>query len=192
VISTSAAPEAGTGAQVSAADLKAAIDWAGKENARAGSPLHGKIAIKRVAIMGQSCGGFLAITLGADPRVSTIGVFNAGMQEGLPNAPAADALKSLHGPVLLINGGDPDFMKGPSNATYQAIEKLPAFYGSRHGVGHAATMFYPGGGEFANVASDWALWQLKQDRKAGARFTGAKCGLCTNTDWDVESKHLPR
>jgi len=50
--------------------------------------------------MGQSCGGFLAIVLGADLRVGTIGVFNAGAME----VPAA--LKSLHGPVLLINGGE--------------------------------------------------------------------------------------
>ena len=34
--------------------------------------------------MGQSCGGFLSIALGADPRVKTIGVFNSGVQ----NAPA--------------------------------------------------------------------------------------------------------
>jgi len=92
--------------------------------------------------------------------------------------------------VLLINGGDPDFMKGPSRATFEAVEKLPVFYGSRHGVGHAATMFYPGGGEFANVATSWAQWQLKGDRKASTMFVSAKCQLCTDTNWDVESKRL--
>ena len=30
--------------------------------------------------MGQSCGGALSITLGADPRVDTIGVFDSGAQ----------------------------------------------------------------------------------------------------------------
>jgi hypothetical protein len=192
---------------VTAADLKAAIDWAEHENARVGSPLYDKIETRRVAVMGQSCGGFLAITLGADPRVGTIGVFNSGLHEtgwhgwladgGLsfkpvraPRAPGPAALRSLHGPVLLINGGDTDFMKAPSRAAYDAIENLPTFYGSRHGVGHLATLFYPGGGEFANVASSWALWQLKQDTKAGAMFVGSQCGLCSNADWDVESKRL--
>src|SRR5438067_3755989 len=40
-------------------DLRAAVDWAENENARTGSPLKGKIATDKVAVMGQSCGGFL-------------------------------------------------------------------------------------------------------------------------------------
>ena len=63
--------------QETADDMRAAIDWAEKENARAGSPLNGKIAIDKVAAMGTSCGGFLSLTLGADPRVKSIGVFNS-------------------------------------------------------------------------------------------------------------------
>jgi acetyl esterase/lipase len=60
--------------------MRAAIDWAGKENARAGASLNGKIAVDQVAVMGTSCGGFLSLALGADPRVKTIGVFNSGVQ----------------------------------------------------------------------------------------------------------------
>jgi len=30
-----------------------------------------------------------------------------------------------------------------------------AFYGVRHNAGHTAGVFHPGGGEFANVASNW-------------------------------------
>ena len=105
--------------QETADDMRAAIDWAGKENVRAGSPLNGKIAMDKIAVMGTSCGGFLSIALGADPRVKTIGVFNSGVQtppagqaqraggRGGPSAqPTADALPKLHGPVLLLNGGE--------------------------------------------------------------------------------------
>jgi predicted alpha/beta hydrolase len=70
--------------QESADDVRAAIDWAAKENARADSPLKGKIAVDKVAVMGQSCGGFLSIELGADPRVKTIGVFNSGCKTRRP------------------------------------------------------------------------------------------------------------
>jgi len=185
--------------QATADSLRAAIDWAGKENERADSPLKGKIALDKVAVMGQSCGGFLSIALGADPRVKTIGVFNSGVQP----APAADAkakagaafptaadLPKLHGPVLLINGHEPDFMMAQSAATFDLINHVPAFYGARHNAGHTATVFHPGGGEFANVASNWLMWTFKGDKKAGAMFVGKKCSLCTNSNWDVKSKGI--
>ena len=181
--------------QSTADDLKAAIDWADRENTRSGAPLNGKIETRRVSVMGQSCGGALAVTLGADPRVGTIGVFNSGVQPAGASAqpstfPTTDALKKLHGPVLLINGHDRDFMKDRSKATYDAIDTLPAFYGARHGAGHTATAYHAGGGEFANVASNWLLWQFKGDTKASEMFVGAKCGLCALPTWDTESKRL--
>src|SRR5580698_10244914 len=111
--------------QATADDLRGAIDWADKENARAGSPLEGMIALDKVAVMGQSCGGFLSIALGADPRVKTIGVFNSGVQKAPSPFPTSDALPKLHGPVLLINGSDPDFMLATSLATFDMIENLP-------------------------------------------------------------------
>jgi dienelactone hydrolase len=195
VITTAGVQQEGTPRRATADDLKAAIDWAERENTRAGSPLNGKIETKHIAAMGQSCGGGLALTLGTDPRVGTIGMFNSGAQAASAAAPPSslptvDALKNLHGPVLLINGHERDFMMARSKATYDAIEKLPVFYGARHGAGHTATAFHPGGGEFANVASNWLLWQFKDDSKAGAMFVGAKCSLCTNSNWNVESKRL--
>jgi hypothetical protein len=181
--------------QSNADDMRGAIDWAEKENARAGSPLMGKIALDKVAVMGQSCGGFLSIVLGADPRVKTIGVFNSGVQKpaaGAPPSPfpTADALPKVHGPVLLINGSDPDFMLATSLATFDMIDNVPAFYGARHNAGHTATVFHPGGGEYANVASNWLLWTFKGDKKAGKMFVGKNCGLCTNSNWDVKQKGI--
>jgi dienelactone hydrolase len=181
--------------QATADDLRAAIDWADKENARAGSPLNGKIATDKVAVMGQSCGGFLSITLGADPRVDTIGVFNSGVRTAEAAAvpapfPATDALLKLHGPVLLINGHERDFMMAASAGTYDLLNHVPAFYGARHNAGHTATAFHPGGGEFANVASNWVMWQFKGDKQAAAMFVGDNCGLCKNPNWDVRAKRL--
>jgi hypothetical protein len=184
--------------QATADDLRSGIDWAFAENARSGSPLRGKIDTNQVAVMGQSCGGFLSLALGADPRVKTIGMFNSGVQPPNPNAPAGngqaarfpttDAIKDLHGPVLLINGGERDFLMGASHATYEAISHVPAFYGSRDNAGHTATVFHPGGGEFANVASNWLRWQFKKNSEASKMFVGADCSLCVLPTWDTESK----
>jgi len=173
--------------QQNADDLRKAIAWAEKENARAGSPLRGKIDLEHVAVMGQSCGGFLSIALGSDPRVKTIGVFNSGVQRGRPDSNEA-ALQKVHGPVLLINGAERDFLTPASLTTFELIDALPVFYGARHGAGHTATVDHPGGGEYANVASNWLLWQFKNDRKAAAMFVGDQCELCTNRNWDVRAK----
>ncbi len=179
--------------QATADDLRAAVDWAFAENGRDGSPLRGKIDTNQVAVMGQSCGGFLSLSLGADPRVDTIGMFNSGVQPPNPNAPAGrfpstDAIKDLHGPVLLINGAERDFLTPASHATYEAITHVPAFYGARANAGHTATVFHPGGGEYANVASNWLRWTFKKDAEAAKMFVGDDCSLCTLPTWDVESK----
>jgi hypothetical protein len=145
--------------------------------------------------MGQSCGGFLSVALGLDSRVDTIGVFNSGVQPANPDAPPSpfpttEALADLHGPVLLINGHERDFLMAASHANFELINHLPVFYGARHNAGHTATVDHPGGGEFANVASNWLRLQLKGDAEAGKMFVGNACALCTNDNWDTESKRL--
>ena len=77
-----------------------------------------------------------------------------------------------------------------SEATFDAIQKLPAFYGARNNAGHTATVDHPGGGELANVASNWLRWQFKGDKQAGKMFAGKDCSLCTNANWDTASKRL--
>ena len=181
--------------QATAQDLLSAIDWAEAENRREGSPLNGKIDTSRIAVMGQSCGGMLSVRLGADPRVDTIGVFNAGVQPPNPNSPGSpfpttDALPLLHGPVLLINGHERDFMMKASAANFALINHVPVFYGARHNAGHTATVFHPGGGEYANVAANWLLYYFKGDKEAGKMFVGKNCRLCTNPNWDTNSKKL--
>jgi hypothetical protein len=180
-----------------AGDLRAAIDWVMDENARAGSPLAGRIDTTHVAVMGQSCGGILAIILGADPRVATTGVFNTGVMpapiaafQETPPAVTEDDLPSLRGPVLFINGHKRDVMMPYSLANFEEIRHVPAFYGSRHDAGHMATMTQPGGGEFANVAANWLRYYFKGDQQAGKMFVGKDCALCTNPHWDTASKGM--
>jgi dienelactone hydrolase len=175
--------------------LRAAITWAETENARAGSPLQGKVDTSQVAVMGTSCGGMLSVTLGTDPRVDTIGVLNAGVQapsagEAAGAATTTETLAQLNGPVLLINGGEVDFMMEASHNNFELINHVPVFYGARENAGHSATMYHPGGGEFANVLSNWLRYQFKGDAEAARMFVGTDCGLCTNPDWETASKRL--
>jgi dienelactone hydrolase len=141
VVLATAAVEGEPRRQANAGDLLNALDWADAENLRDGSPLKGKIATRRMAVMGQSCGGFMSIEAGDDPRVGTIGVFNSGVQPPGGNAaPGAtittDALAAIHGPALFVNGGEVDFMMEPSRDNYERVGQVPAFYGSRDNAGH--------------------------------------------------------
>jgi hypothetical protein len=176
-------------------NMIAAFDWAEAENARSGSPLNGKVATDRMSAMGQSCGGFMSVGAGADPRVGTVGLFNSAVQAPNPNAPGGgmattNDLANLHGPVLLINGGEVDFMYEPAQDNFALIDHVPVFYGARENAGHTATVFHPGGGEYANVASDWLRWVFKDDAEAGKTFLGDACALCTNPNWETMSRAL--
>lgn len=195
LVMTTVAIEGEQQRQQSDADLLAAIAWAETENNRAGSPLNGKIDTSQIAVMGQSCGGFLSISLGTDPRVGTIGVFNSGVQAANPAAPASpfptsEALSELHGPVMFINGAEVDFMMEASHDNFNLVNHVPTFYGARDNAGHTATVYHPGGGEFANVATNWILYHFKGDEEAGRMFVGNNCELCTNDNWDTDSKGL--
>jgi hypothetical protein len=176
-------------------DLRPAIDWVMAENERADSPLKGKITTDAIAAMGTSCGGFMAIELGNDPRVVTTGVFNSGIQaagreDRSPQAPTPDLLTGLHGPVLILDGHELDFMMDESRDTFDAIDHQPVFYGSRHMAGHSSTVFHPGGGEYANVMTNWLRFVLKGDETAADMFVGANCGLCLLPTWDADAKNL--
>jgi hypothetical protein len=170
-------------------DLRAALDWAENENERENSPLHGKIAAERMAVMGTSCGGSLALRLGADPRVDAIGAFNTGSgPDGLGAKPPS--LADLHGPVLVLNGHERDPAMASSAMIFDDIDHVAVFYGARHDGNHLATYFHPGGGEFANVAASWLRFVLKGDTEAGKMFVGEDCGLCVNENWDTRAKGL--
>jgi TonB family protein len=171
-------------------DLRAALDWVEAEATREGSPLKGKIATDRIAAMGQSCGGELAVSVGTDPRVATTGVFNSDVFLSHTSGAPKNAYLNLHGPVLLLNGHELDHTMAGSAASFDAIDQVPVFYGARHDAGHFATFLHPGGGEFANVASSWLRFTLKEDTEAGKMFVGASCGLCTNDNWETRARRL--
>jgi dienelactone hydrolase len=172
--------------------FRAALDWAESETARDSSPLKGKVATNRMAAMGLSCGGGLAVMVGADPRIDTVGVISSAAWGSihLNGDPRTVHINRLHGPVLLINGHESDIAMVGSAESFEAINHVPVFYGARRNAGHMSTFGHPGGGEFANIASSWLKWTLKGDADAGAMFVGLQCELCNDPNWETRSKAL--
>lgn len=177
------------------AQLLEAIDWAVAENARAGSPWRNRLDVKRIAVMGQSCGGAQALEVSTDPRVSTTVLWNSGlfaepttMGGGKPMG--RGDLRSLHAPVAFISGDEEDLAFENANANFELISRVPALRAYARGVLHSGTYGERNGGEFAGVAVAWLDWQLKGDSRARRLFVGKDCGLCVNPHWVVKSKRL--
>jgi dienelactone hydrolase len=171
-----------------------AIDWLEKQ-AKGSGDLAGKIAVDRLAVMGQSCGGVQAIEASADPRVKTTVIWNSGMppngtdMAGGRPLTKADVLK-LHAPTAYISGDQQDQAHPNADDDFERLSAIPVFRAWERGVPHGGTYRQPGGGEFAGVAVAWLNWQLKGDARAGRMFRGADCGLCANPRWVVRSKNI--
>ncbi len=172
------------------ADLITAIDWAVAENARGGSPFYRHLNPHKIAVMGQSCGGLMAIAASADPRVKTSIIWNSGtfpegstMSLALSSATKA-SLKAVHAPIAYINGGPTDVAYPNSVADVDLIHQTPVFF-AWASVGHGGTYRHPGGGRFAPVGVAWLEWRLNGDKTAAKQFQGRDCGLCKDPAWHV-------
>ena len=123
------------GGGATGAHLIQAIDWGVKENDRAGSPLRGKIDTGSVAMMGQSCGGLMAIESAFDPRVDTLVILNSGVFNTPPpgmgrlTSATKDSLAKIHSNTAYINGGVSDIAFENSNDDVSRINQVPLFYG---------------------------------------------------------------
>jgi len=182
-------------AKTSAAQLIEAIDWAVKENSRAGSPYKGRIDTRQIAVSGFSCGGVQAIASAKDPRVATAvfqntGLFDAGANSMPGMDVSKDALKDIHTPVIYILGGPTDIAYKNGMDDFKRIDHVPVAVANIE-KGHGGTYFEPNGGAAAQVAVNWLQWQLRGDAKAKAMFVGKDCGLCKDPQWKLEKKRIP-
>jgi hypothetical protein len=177
-----------------ATQLQEAIDWALKENSRRGSRYFGLIDPRAVAISGYSCGGIQALLNAKDPRVATAVIMNSGFfKDGPTRMAGIEATKAvladLHFPTLYILGGPTDIAYANGMDDFARIDRVPVAVANID-TGHGGTYWEPNGGAAAQVVVHWLDWRLRGDKKAGATFTGAECGLCTDRTWKLETKGL--
>jgi hypothetical protein len=213
---TGAAPKAGLGApagqtmrmpmqQSKTSQMYETMDWAKTQNEEKASPYYKKLDPSAIAVMGQSCGGLQALEAASDPRVKTAVILNSGILRNMSAMPGRGAsipgmpamvlpgsvasLGKLHSPTIYIIGGEKDIAYKNAEDDYADIKNVPLFKANLD-VGHGGTFGEPHGGKFADTATQWLLWQLKGDKKAGQMFVGDYCGLCGKPEWKVERKNL--
>lgn len=175
-------------------DVRRGLEQAMAANARKGSTLRGRIDLSRVAVAGHSCGGLQALQLAGDPRIKAVVVMHSGVFADGSNPIAGlkvdkALLKTLHTPVLYLLGGPLDIAYPNGTDDVARIDHVPVFLAD-HPVRHGGTFAQPNGGNEAQVVTAWLDWQLLRKPGAAAWFTGAKCRLCTDTEWTITRKKI--
>jgi hypothetical protein len=173
-----------------------AIDCAIRQNGDKASPIFNRIDTRKIAVMGQSCGGLQALAVSSDPRVTTTGIWNSGALPPNSNSPSIgqtlgskESLKTLHAPIGYFIGGPTDVAYQNAEDDFTRISGMPVFKANLN-VGHGGTYRQPGGGWFGEVAVAWLDYQLKGSADAARWFVGADCRLCTDPVWTVQKKGM--
>jgi len=177
-----------------AADLRAALDWALAENARAGSRYFGRIDPNAVAISGYSCGGIQALANAKDPRVATVVIMNSGLFVNGPTRMGGieagkELLADLHTPTLYVLGGPTDIAYENGMDDFARITHVPVAV-TNIDTGHGGTYWEPNGGAAAQVVVQWLEWRLRRSANAGRAFLGTACGLCADPKWALQTKRF--
>ena len=183
-IPTDPSADPGTNGSSAMMSMTGAIDWITAENDRPCSQYYQQVAVSKVAVSGQSCGGGLALAAAGDKRVTTAIINNSGL-----GASVAGAFSSLHTPIAYFIGGSSDIAYDNAETDYMNINNVPIF-NANDPVGHGATWAFVNGGEFGRVNIGWLKWQLMDDMTASKMFLGADCELCKSSTWTVKKKML--
>jgi len=180
---------AGAGNMLNGSALIAAIDWMDKEVKDSKSRFYQKVDTTHVAAMGMSCGGLMSYGASNDPRIATVGIWNSGMFDPKDQK----IIDGIHSSMIIITGGDSDIAHNNGKSDWEVMPpRVPIFYGVYPSVGHGGTYSQDNGGPFGQVAVAWLKWQLQGDTSAKGKgyFVGDKCTLCTDSNWQVQSRSL--
>lgn len=182
-------PSTGAGALTTdGTALIKAIDLITGQNEVSCSKYYQKLDVSKVAVMGQSCGGLMAIGAGKDPRVSTVVMLNSGMFQR-----DQAVYKALHSPVAIFNGGPLDIAYAQGVEDFKAINHVPVVFVNQPSTGHGGTYWDPNGGDSAKITVAWLNWHLRGDQGQWAKgvFAGPSCELCKHPDvWTIEKKMI--
>jgi hypothetical protein len=95
--------------------------------------------------------------------------------------------------VIIVTGGESDIAYANGKRDFEVMPaSVPTFYGVYPSVGHGGTYNQDNGGPYGVAAVAWLKWQLMDDTSAAGRgfFVGDDCGICQDTNWQVDSRAL--
>lgn len=164
-----------------------AIDWITLKSKDQNSDYYQAVDLEKIASGGQSCGGAQVMATAKDERIKTNLMFNSGMGTMQMAGASKESLKTLHGPVVYIVGGEPDIATNNALVDYDNIDKVPVAFANLLEGGHMGTFPEKFGGSFAQMALDWLDWQFNGVDNS-AIFLDAE--LAEYPGWTMKSKNF--
>jgi hypothetical protein len=178
-----------------AADQRAAIDWAVEQNKTAGGPCAGRLDPKRIAAAGNSCGGVTTVQLtGTDRRVKTAFVLSgSGSLPGTPPAQAQQVMSAVTVPIAYVTGGPEDISRANVQQDYGDLRNgVPAYVALRASADHPTLSTTESilGDEIAPISINWFALAFYGSRPALRSLTTDPCPTCAHDLWTVMHKNL--
>ncbi len=170
------------------------IDWAVAENARAGSPLNGKLDLDRIVSAGNSCGGIVALNVAAtDARVKAVFVLSGSSAlPGSPEEAFAAVMGNILVPVGYAIGGPEDIATTYAQLDYSLLPAgVPGYIAARFEGTHLYVSTDAGVlQEVADISTQWLDFALYGSAQVGQALLDNPCPRCATGTWSVQSKNL--
>lgn len=162
------------------------LNYLEQQNSSDSGTYTNKLDLERVGASGHSQGGGGAIMAGRDSRIIT----TAPMQ---PYIRGLGHLRSSHhqqnGPMFLMTGSS-DRLASPilNGRPIYVNANVPVFWGNLLDGGHLVPV--GNGGDYRGPATAWFRYRLMDDQHAEGFFAGSDCTLCTDPEWEVQSRGI--
>lgn len=168
-------------------EMLKAIAWISNQSKLNSSNYFRKVDLDNIALAGMSCGGAQTIRVANDSRIKTYMIFNAGMGDMTMAGANEASLKSLHGSIVYIVGGESDVAYKNTLLDFERINHVPIALASHKTAGHGGTFAEEYGGSFARMALDWLDWQFKEKDSSPIFING---NLENYPDWTMKAKNF--
>ena len=170
--------------------LLQALDWLTDQNANPESEYYHCIDLDKVAVMGQSCGGALALGVIHDPRIGTAIILNSGIADMSMQGVDKRQLANIRCPMLYIVGGDEDMATPNGTMDFKRIENVPVALLNTVVDGHEGSYYETHGGLYAVAVCKWLDWQFKGQIANAAFFLDENVLNLTCPGWTTVSKNF--
>ena len=157
------------------------LNWLLEQAEDSTSPYFHHLDTARIGALGHSEGGASTCIAAADPRISAIATVSG-----------TRALTGLHGPALLICGGQDTVVSCDSVAsTFAAVTDQPAVFMNNLAADHGSWLGQGGsmGPDFFALTA-WFRVLLMDDEANRQFFFGPTCALCTDSRVTIQQNSL--